>query len=64
MQVQVELVEEIGFRADELEKLVDFYSHPGYIAYKVQLLVAYVLEWELLEMGKRYGYTCLLWMKL
>jgi hypothetical protein len=29
---------------------LDFYSHPGYIAHKVHLYVAYDLEWEPLEM--------------
>jgi FKBP-type peptidyl-prolyl cis-trans isomerase 2 len=49
-QAQNELREEIGFRAGKLEKLLDFYSHPGYIVHKVHLLVAYDLEWDLLEM--------------
>jgi 8-oxo-dGTP pyrophosphatase MutT (NUDIX family) len=44
------LREETGFRAGRLEKLLDFYSHPGYMAHKVHLLVAYDLEWEPLEM--------------
>jgi ADP-ribose pyrophosphatase len=39
-QAQSELREETGFRAGKLEKLLDFYSHPGYIAHKVHLLVA------------------------
>jgi hypothetical protein len=33
-----------------LEKLLDFYSHPGYITHKVHLLVASDLEWDPLEM--------------
>ena len=49
-QAQTELREETGFRAGKLEKLLDFYSHPGYIAHKVHLLVAYDLEWDPLEM--------------
>lgn len=49
-QAQTELREETGFRAGKLEKLLDFYSHPGYIAHKVHLLVAYNLEWDPLEM--------------
>jgi len=49
-QVQTELREETGFRAGKLEKLLDFYSHPGYIAHKAHLLVAYDLEWDPLEM--------------
>ncbi len=40
---------EIGFRAGKLEKLLDFYSHPGYITHKVHLLVACNLEWDRLE---------------
>ncbi len=39
-QAQVELRRETGFRAGKLEKLLDFYSHPGYIAHKVHPLVA------------------------
>lgn len=42
--------EETGFRAGRFEKLLDLYSHPGYIAHKVHLLVAYDLEWDPLEM--------------
>ncbi len=49
-QAQNELREETGFRADKLENLLDFYSHPGYIAHKVHLLVATGLEWDPLEM--------------
>jgi ADP-ribose pyrophosphatase YjhB (NUDIX family) len=49
-QAQVELREETGFRAGKFEKLLDLYSHPGYIAHKVHLLVAYDLEWDPLEM--------------
>lgn len=49
-QAQTELREETGFRAGILEKLLDFNSHPGYIAHKVHLLVAYDLEWDPLEM--------------
>jgi len=49
-QAQVELREETGFRAGRFEKLLDFYSHPGYVAHKVHLLVAYDLEWDPLEM--------------
>jgi 8-oxo-dGTP pyrophosphatase MutT (NUDIX family) len=50
-QAQNELREETGFRAGKLEKLLDFYSHPGYIAHKVYLLVAHGLEWDPLEIG-------------
>jgi 8-oxo-dGTP pyrophosphatase MutT (NUDIX family) len=49
-QAQNELREETGFRAGRFEELLDFYSHPGYIAHKVHLLVAYDLEWDPLEM--------------
>ena len=45
-QAQVELREETGFRAGKFENLLDFYSHPGYVAHKVHLLVAYDLEWD------------------
>jgi hypothetical protein len=57
-QAQVELREETDFRAGRFEKLLDLYNHPGYIAHKVHLLVAYDLEWDPLEMmmEKRYGY--------
>jgi 8-oxo-dGTP pyrophosphatase MutT (NUDIX family) len=44
------LREETGFRAGRFEKLLDFYSHPGYIAHKVHLLVAHDLEWDPPEM--------------
>src|SRR6266567_3574024 len=49
-QAEVELREETGYRAGRLEKLLDFYSHPGYIAHKAHLLVAHDLEWDPLEM--------------
>jgi 8-oxo-dGTP pyrophosphatase MutT (NUDIX family) len=49
-QAEIELREEIGYRPGRLEKLLDFYSHPGYIGHKVHLLVAYDLEWDPLEM--------------
>jgi ADP-ribose pyrophosphatase YjhB (NUDIX family) len=49
-QAEVELREETGFRAGKLEKLLNFYSHPGYMVHKVHLLVAYDLEWDPLEM--------------
>jgi len=32
-----------------LEKLLDFYSHRGYIAHNVHLLVAHDLEWDPLD---------------
>ncbi len=40
-QAEIELCEEIGYRPGRLEKLLDFYSHPGYIGHKVHLYVAY-----------------------
>ncbi len=46
----LELRQETGYRAGKLEKLLNFYGHPGYIAHKVHLLVAYDLEWDPLEM--------------
>jgi len=49
-RAQSELREETGFRAGRFEKLLDFYSHPGYIAHKVHLLVAHDLEWDPLDM--------------
>ncbi len=49
-QAEIELREETGYRAGRLEKLLDFYSHPGYIAHKVHLLVARDLEWDALDM--------------
>src|SRR6266566_4706194 len=49
-QAEIELREETGYRAGKLEKLLDFYSHPGYIAHKAHLLVAHDLEWDPLEM--------------
>src|SRR6266496_3842028 len=49
-QAEIELREEIGYRPGRLEKLLDFYSHPGYIGHKVHLLIADDLEWDPLEM--------------
>ncbi len=49
-RAEMELREETGYRAGRLEKLLDFYSHPGYIAHKVHLFVAYDLEWDPLEL--------------
>ncbi len=48
-RAELELREEIGYRPGRLEKLLDFYSHPGYIAHKVHLFVAYDLEWDPLD---------------
>ena len=49
-QAEIELCEEIGYRPGTLEKLLDFYNHPGYIGHKVHLLVAHDLERDPLEM--------------
>lgn len=49
-QAERELRQEIGYRPGRLEKLLDFYSHPGYIAHTAHLMVAYDLEWEPLDM--------------
>jgi 8-oxo-dGTP pyrophosphatase MutT (NUDIX family) len=49
-QAEIELRQEIGYRPGRIEKLLDFYSHPGYIAHKVHLMVAYDLEWDPLDM--------------
>src|SRR6266487_633569 len=50
MQAEMELREELGYRAGKVGKLLDFYSHPGYVAHKVHLFVAEELEWDPLEM--------------
>jgi 8-oxo-dGTP pyrophosphatase MutT (NUDIX family) len=52
-QAEIELREEIGYRPGRLEKLLDFYSYPGYVAHKVHLLVAHDLEWDSLEMEEQ-----------
>lgn len=49
-QAQQELRQEIGYRAGRLERLLDIYSHPGYVAHKVHLFVGSDLEWDPLEM--------------
>jgi 8-oxo-dGTP pyrophosphatase MutT (NUDIX family) len=49
-QAERELREETGYRPGKLEKLLDFYSHPGYIAHKVHVFVAHDLEWDPLEL--------------
>ena len=46
LQAQKELRQEIGYTAARWEKLLDIYSHPGYIAHKVHLFVAQELEWD------------------
>ena len=48
-QAQKELRQELGYRAGCLEKLLDFYSHPGYVSHKVHLFVASDLEWDPLD---------------
>src|SRR5579885_1167601 len=45
-QAQKELREEIGYRAGRLEKLIDLYSHPGYISHCVHVFIAYDLVWH------------------
>ena len=52
-QAVTELREETGYCPGRLEKLLDFYSHPGYIAHKVHLLVAHDLEWNPLDMEEQ-----------
>ena len=49
-QAQQELRQEIGYRARRLVRLLDVHSHPGYVAHKAHLFVAYDLEWDPLEM--------------
>jgi len=49
-QAEVELRQETGYKPGKLEKLLDFYSHPGYVAHKVHLFMAHDLEWDPLEM--------------
>ena len=65
MFASIELREEIGYRPGRLEKLLDFYSHPGYITRKVHLFVAYDLEWKPLDMedGEEIRVTRLLWRR-
>jgi len=48
-QAQKELRQETGYRANRLEKLVDFYNHPGYISHNVHAFLAQDLEWDPLE---------------
>jgi ADP-ribose pyrophosphatase len=48
-QAQKELRQETGYRAGTLEKLTDFYSHPGYISHHVHVFVASDLVWNPLE---------------
>lgn len=49
-QAEIELREETGYRPGRVEKLLDLYGHPGYMAHKVHLFVASDLEWDPLEM--------------
>ncbi len=49
-QAEKELREETGYRAGRIEKLLDLYGHPGYMAHKVHLFVAHDLEWDPLDM--------------
>jgi 8-oxo-dGTP pyrophosphatase MutT (NUDIX family) len=48
-QAQKELRQELGYRAGRLDKLVAFYSHPGYVSHKVHVFVATDLEWDPLD---------------
>jgi ADP-ribose pyrophosphatase len=49
-QAATEICEETGYRAGRIEKLLNIYSHPGYVAHKVHLFVAYDVEWDPLNM--------------
>ncbi|SRR5579884_381678 len=49
-QAQKELRQEIGYRAGRLEKLIDLYSHPGYVAHRVHVFVASDLVWDPLDL--------------
>lgn len=51
-QAQRELRQEIGYRAGRLEKLIEFYGHPGYIFHRVHIFLAFDLEWDPLELEK------------
>lgn len=49
-QANIELRQEIGYKAGRLEKLTSFYSHPGYISHHLHVFVAHDLEWDPLEL--------------
>jgi 8-oxo-dGTP pyrophosphatase MutT (NUDIX family) len=49
-QAQRELRQEIGYKAGKLEKLIEFYGHPGYIFHRVHSYVAFDLEWDPLDL--------------
>jgi ADP-ribose pyrophosphatase len=51
-QAQRELRQEIGYRAGRIEKLIAFYSHPGYISHRAHVFIASDLEWDPLELEK------------
>ena len=51
-QAQRELRQESGYRAGRLEKLIDFYGHPGYVFHRVHVFLAFDLEWDPLELEK------------
>lgn len=51
-QAQRELRQEIGYRAGRLEKLIEFYGHPGYVFHHVHVFIASDLEWDPLELEK------------
>ena len=62
-QANKELRQEIGYKAGRLEKLTDFYSHPGYISHHAHVFIASNLEWDPLEMEAQEEikvYTCTL----
>jgi ADP-ribose pyrophosphatase YjhB (NUDIX family) len=48
-QIQRQLRWQTGYRAGTVEKLLDFYSHPEYVAHHVHTFVAGDLEWFPLE---------------
>jgi 8-oxo-dGTP pyrophosphatase MutT (NUDIX family) len=49
-QAQRELRQEIGYRAGRLKKLIELYSHPGYIFHRVHIFLASDLAWDPLEL--------------
>ncbi len=49
-QVQRELRQETGYRANRLEKIMHFYSRPGYVCHPIHAFVAQDLEWDPLDL--------------
>jgi 8-oxo-dGTP pyrophosphatase MutT (NUDIX family) len=45
-QAQRELRQELGYRAGQLERLIRFSSHPGYMSHQVQVFIAHDLVWD------------------